>query len=331
MADALLEVENLSICFDTGDAALTAVDRISFSIQAAETVGLVGESGCGKSVTAHAIMRLLPQPMGRISTGTIKFNGRDLTRASLSTMESIRGADIGMVFQEPMTALNPVQTIGKQIAEALIVHRRLTKQQALKATLELLQRVGLSSPEIRAGEYPHQLSGGMRQRVVIAIALACKPSLLIADEPTTALDVTIQAQILSLIKSLQAAMKMAVLLITHDLGVIAQTCDRVLVMYAGKIVESGSVFEIFDQPAHPYTQGLLNSLLRLQTPAKSQLPVIPGQAPRIQDFSAGCRFENRCPHRLPECAVSAPASEIISPTHQVSCFAWREISVKKSN
>jgi peptide/nickel transport system ATP-binding protein len=325
VTNPLLEVDDLAISFDTDDGTLTAVDHVSFSIQPAETVGLVGESGCGKSVTAHAIMRLLPQPMGHISSGSIKFKGRDLTSVNLSEMETIRGVDIGMVFQEPMTALNPVQTVGKQISESLILHRSLTVRQALKATVEILQRVGLSSPKVRAGEYPHQLSGGMRQRVVIAIALACKPSLLIADEPTTALDVTIQAQILRLISDLQAELKMAVLLITHDLGIIAETCDKVLVMYAGNIVESGSVYEIFGRPAHPYTQGLLNSIPRLETTSKSRLPVISGQVPGIRDFPDGCRFVNRCPYRLPECAESIPVSESISATHQVSCFAWKEI------
>ncbi len=321
----LLEVDNLSISFDTDEGTLEAIDNISFSIQAGETVGLVGESGCGKSVTAHSIMRLLPQPMGRISQGSIKFNGTDLGTLALADMESIRGSDIGMVFQEPMTALNPVQTIGKQISESLILHLNLSIPKAFQAAIAILQHVGVPSPELRVSEYPHQLSGGMLQRVVIAIALACKPSLLIADEPTTALDVTIQAQILSLIRDLQDEMKMAVLLITHDLGIIAETCDRVLVMYAGRIVESGTVTEIFDSPAHPYTQGLLNSIPRLATPSKSRLPVITGQVPSIRDYPAACRFENRCSHRLAKCAGSAPEIEQINKGHQVSCFSWQGI------
>lgn len=325
VTNTLLEVDGLSISFDTDEGILEAIDNISFSIQSGETVGLVGESGCGKSVTAHSIMRLLPQPMGHISHGTIKFNGTDLSTLGLADMERIRGSDIGMVFQEPMTALNPVQTIGKQISESLILHLNLTIPEALQVSIDLLKRVGVPSPELRASEYPHQLSGGMLQRVVIAIALACKPSLLIADEPTTALDVTIQAQILNLIRDLQNEMKMAVLLITHDLGIIAETCDRILVMYAGRIVESGSVAEIFDNPAHPYTQGLLNSIPRLATASKSRLPVIKGQVPSIQEFPAACRFENRCPHRLAKCAESAPEFEHISKGHQVSCFAWKGI------
>lgn len=325
VTSTLLEVDNLSISFDTDEGVLEAIDNISFSIQVGETVGLVGESGCGKSVTAHAIMRLLPQPMGHISEGSIKFNGIDLSALALADMESIRGSDIGMVFQEPMTALNPVQTIGKQISESLILHLNLSIPKALQASIAILQRVGVPSPELRVSEYPHQLSGGMRQRVVIAIALVCKPSLLIADEPTTALDVTIQAQILSLIQDLQDEMKMAVLLITHDLGIIAETCDRVLVMYAGRIVESGTVTEIFDSPAHPYTQGLLNSIPRLATPSKSRLPVITGQVPSIRDYPVACRFANRCSHRLTRCTESAPEFEQISNSHQVSCFAWQGI------
>jgi peptide/nickel transport system ATP-binding protein len=261
--------------------------------------------------------------MGRISQGSVKLNGTELSTLALEELESIRGSDISMVFQEPMTALNPVQTIGKQISESLILHLNLSIPKALKASIDILQRVGVPSPEIRVREYPHQLSGGMLQRVVIAIALACKPSLLIADEPTTALDATIQAQILGLIRDLQDEMKMAVLLITHDLGIIAETCDRVVVMYAGRIVESGTVTQIFDSPAHPYTQGLLNSIPRLATPSKSRLPVIAGQVPSIRDYPAACRFENRCSHRLAKCAESAPGSEPISKSHQVSCFAWQ--------
>ena len=325
MTRPLLEVDNLSVSFDTDDGTLEAIDNVSFSIQAGETIGLVGESGCGKSVTAHAIMRLLPQPMGHISEGSIKFSNIDLSALALTDMQKIRGSDIAMVFQEPMTALNPVQTIGKQISESLILHQNLPIPKALKASIDILRRVGVPSPELRVSEYPHQLSGGMRQRVVIAIALACGPSLLIADEPTTALDVTIQAQILRLIRDLQEEMKMAVLLITHDLGIIAETCDRVLVMYAGRIVESGTVTEIFDHPAHPYTRGLLNSIPRLATPSKSRLPVIAGQVPNIRDYPTACRFENRCSHRLAKCVESKPAFEQISQSHHVSCFAWQDI------
>jgi peptide/nickel transport system ATP-binding protein len=326
----LLEVDNLSISFETDEGILEAIDNISFYIEAGETVGLVGESGCGKSVTAHSIMRLLPQPMGHISQGSVKLNGTDLSTLPLTDMKRIRGSDIGMVFQEPMTALNPVQTIGKQISESLILHLNLSIPNALKASIDILRRVGVPSPELRVSEYPHQLSGGMLQRVIIAIALACKPSLLIADEPTTALDVTIQAQILGLISNLQDEMKMAVLLITHDLGIVAEICDRVLVMYAGRIIESGTVTDIFDCPAHPYTQGLLNSIPRLATPSKSRLPAIIGQVPSIRDYPAACRFENRCAHRIAKCAESVPKFEQITKGHQVSCFTWQSIQSDRS-
>jgi peptide/nickel transport system ATP-binding protein len=330
VTSALLEVDDLSISFDTDEGTLDAINNISFSIQAGETVGLVGESGCGKSVTAHSIMRVLPQPMGRISHGSVRFNGINLRTLALPDMENIRGSDIGMVFQEPMTALNPVQTIGKQISESLILHLNLSIPEALQASIDILKRVGVPSPELRVSEYPHQLSGGMLQRVVIAIALACKPSLLIADEPTTALDVTIQAQILNLIRDLQNDMKMAVLLITHDLGIIAETCDRILVMYAGRIIESGSVTDIFDSPAHPYTQGLLNSIPRLVTPSKSRLPVIKGQVPNIRDYPTTCRFDNRCPHRQAKCSKLTPELEKVSESHQVSCFGWQGIQKERN-
>jgi len=330
VTNPLLEVDNLSVCFDTGEETLEAIDNISFTIKAGETVGLVGESGCGKSVTAHAIMRLLPQPLGRISEGSIKFNGVNLSTLSLTNLEDIRGSNIGMIFQEPMTALNPVQTIGKQISESLILHLNLSIPKALQTSIEILRRVGIPSPELKVSEYPHQLSGGMLQRVVIAIALSCKPLLLIADEPTTALDVTIQAQILDLIQSLQYEMKMATLLITHDLGIVAETCDRVLIMYAGRIVESGAVADIFDNPSHPYTQGLINSIPRLTTPSKSRLPVIRGQVPLIKDYPKACRFENRCAHRINKCSELSPKLEKISKSHQVSCFAWKNIQLSRS-
>ncbi len=321
----LLEVTDLITEFDTDEGRVRAVDQVSFSVNEGETLGIVGESGCGKSVTALSIMRLLPQPMGQIVGGSIVFKGQDLIHLPLNQMEKIRGNDIGMVFQEPMTALNPVHTIGKQLTEVLLLHNDYKSQFAIREAIDILDRVGIPSPEVRMGEYPHQLSGGMRQRIVIAIALACKPSLLIADEPTTALDVTIQAQILELIKELQSEMGMSVVLITHDLGVIAETCEQVVVMYAGKVAEKGSVYDIFDHPAHPYTRGLLASIPTLETVPKSILSTIEGMVPGLRDLPDGCRFENRCPHSTSACTQSSPPTHLIEAHHEVSCFRWQEI------
>jgi peptide/nickel transport system ATP-binding protein len=321
----ILEVNKLITEFDTDEGVVRAIDEVSFSIEPGETLGIVGESGCGKSVTALSIMRLLPQPMGRIVAGEVIFRGRNLVHVPITEMEAIRGNDIGMIFQEPMTALNPVHRIGRQLTEGLILHKGLNPRQATREAVEVLERVGIPSPEIRMGEYPHQLSGGMRQRVVIAMALACKPALLIADEPTTALDVTIQAQILELIKELQTDMGMAVILITHDLGVIAETCDKVVVMYAGKVAERAGVYDIFDRPAHPYTRGLLASIPRLETPAKSRLTVIEGMVPGLRDLPPGCRFSNRCVHANKECTDTVPVSQAVSKNHTVSCMRWAEL------
>ena len=331
MSEDLLRVENLITEFDTDEGLVRAVDDISFAVKPGETVGIVGESGCGKSVTAASIMRLLPQPMGRIAGGSILFQGRDLTRLDQAAMHKIRGNHIGMVFQEPMTALNPVHTVGRQLMEVLLLHKKITKQQALQEAVAMLDRVGIPAPDIRMGEYPHQLSGGMRQRVLIAIALACKPELLIADEPTTALDVTIQAQILELIRELQNDMGMSVILITHDLGVIAETSQTVVVMYAGKIAEMGTVYDIFDHPTHPYTKGLLDSIPRLDSTPKSKLSIIRGMVPGLLDLPVGCRFENRCPYRQERCVLEVPQMEQVrvisddSFAHQVSCFEWRNL------
>ena len=321
----LLEVSDLVTEFDTDEGRVRAVDQISFSADAGVTLGIVGESGCGKSVTALSIMRLLPQPMGQIAGGSILFQGRDLTQLPLAEMEKVRGNEVSMIFQEPMTALNPVHTIGKQLAEVLLLHKDYGHEKALKESIDILDRVGIPSPDVRMGEYPHQLSGGMRQRVVIAIALACKPALLIADEPTTALDVTIQAQILELIKELQADMGMSVILITHDLGVIAETCEQVVVMYAGKIAEKGSVYDVFDSPSHPYTRGLLASIPRLDTEPKSKLSIIEGMVPGLLDLPLGCRFENRCRFAEDSCTLSAPPIHTIQGQHDVSCFRWQDI------
>ena len=322
---AILCINNLITEFDTDEGRVRAVDNVSFTAQSGQTLGIVGESGCGKSVTALSIMRLLPQPMGQIVSGSIELDGTDLTQLPIPQMEKIRGAKIGMVFQEPMTALNPVHAIGRQLTEALLIHKDITPNAAIREAVGMLDRVGIPSPDVRMTEYPHQLSGCMRQRVVIAMALACKPDLLIADEPTTALDVTIQAQILELIKELQAEMGMSVILITHDLGVIAETCDEVVVMYAGKVAEKGSVFDIFDRAAHPYTKGLLKSIPTLNTEPKSTLSVIDGMVPGLLDLPEGCRFENRCKFSNQTCVGKAPGLEEIKDQHYVSCLRWQEV------
>ena len=322
---AILSINNLVTEFDTDEGRVRAVDNVSFTAQSGQTLGIVGESGCGKSVTALSIMRLLPQPMGQIVSGSIELDGTDLTQLPIHQMEKIRGAKIGMVFQEPMTALNPVHAVGRQLTEALLIHKDITPNAAIREAVGMLDRVGIPSPDVRMTEYPHQLSGGMRQRVVIAMALACKPDLLIADEPTTALDVTIQAQILELIKELQAEMGMSVILITHDLGVIAETCDEVVVMYAGKVAEKGTVFDIFDRAAHPYTKGLLKSIPRLNTEPKSTLSVIDGMVPGLLDLPEGCRFENRCKFSNQTCVGKAPGLEEIKDQHYVSCLRWQEV------
>jgi oligopeptide/dipeptide ABC transporter ATP-binding protein len=323
--ETLLSVRNLAVGFESGGTVLRAVDGVSFDVKRGRTLGIVGESGCGKSVTAFSIMRLLPQPHGRILGGTIQFEGSDLVRATEPELHRIRGGRIGMVFQEPLSALNPVQTIGKQLAEVILLHKKVTKAEALSQAVALLTKVGIPSPEVRVGEYPHQLSGGMRQRVVIAMALSCNPSLLIADEPTTALDVTIQAQILDLMLSLQRELGMAIVLITHDLGVIAQVCDDVVVMYAGQVAEQGTVEAIFRKPMHPYTRGLLASVPRLTTLRKSRLPTIEGAVPGLNEMPAGCRYQNRCPYAEPRCGAARPPLEAIDDTHSVSCIRWREL------
>jgi oligopeptide/dipeptide ABC transporter ATP-binding protein len=321
----LLSVSNLAVGFESGGKVLRAVDGVSFNVRKGRTLGIVGESGCGKSVTAFSIMRLLPQPHGKILGGSILFEGTDLVRATESELHRIRGGRIGMVFQEPLSALNPVQTIGKQLSEVLLLHKPITKKQALAESIILLGKVGIPSPEVRVGEYPHQLSGGMRQRVVIAMALSCNPSLLIADEPTTALDVTIQAQILDLMLSLQRELGMAIVLITHDLGVIAQVCDDVVVMYAGQVAEQGTVEDIFRKPTHPYTRGLLASVPRLTTLRKSRLPTIEGAVPMLNEMPPGCRYQNRCPYAEPRCGAARPPLDSMSETHAVSCIRWKEL------
>jgi oligopeptide/dipeptide ABC transporter ATP-binding protein len=323
--EPLLSVHNLSVGFQGEGGLLQAVDKMSFDVPRGHTVGLVGESGCGKSVTALALLRLLPQPAGRILEGQVFFEGRDLLQLPLTEMHKIRGARIGMIFQEPMTALDPVQTIGRQLTEVYRLHLEISPPEALRRSIEMLGKVGIPSPEIRVREYPHQLSGGMRQRVGIAMALACGPQLLIADEPTTALDVTIQAQILALIEQLQREMGLAVILITHDMGVIAETCEEVIVMYAGRIAERAPVEALFAQPRHPYTRGLLASIPRLAAQRKTHLSTIDGMVPELRDLPAGCRFQNRCPHAQPRCAAAAPPLENVENGHQVACVRWKEL------
>src|SRR5437763_7199440 len=298
---ALLEVENLGTWFYTRQGSVKAVDGVQFQVASGETLAIVGESGCGKSMTALSLMRLIPDPPGRIVSGTVKLAGRNLLELSEEQMRKVRGNDISMIFQEPMTSLNPVMTIGKQIAEALILHRDMNRKEALKRAVEMLDLVRIPEPHQRAKEYPHQLSGGMRQRAMIAMALACNPKVLIADEPTTALDVTIQAQILELILELQKELGTAIILITHNLGVVAETAQRVIVMYAGKKVEEAEVDALFGQPLHPYTHGLLASIPRLEimggrtANSVQRLKEIPGMVPALNNLPPGCTFPPRCP------------------------------------
>ncbi|GAB6876386.1 ABC transporter ATP-binding protein [Thermaerobacter litoralis] len=318
LLEPLLDVRDLQVQFTRHGQAVTVVDGVSFQVGAGETVALVGESGCGKSVTARSILGLI-RPPGRVARGQILFAGQDLLSLGEAEMRRIRGNAIAMVFQEPMTSLNPVYTVGQQIAEALRLHRGLTGRRALAEAVELLRKVQIADPERRVHEYPHQLSGGMRQRVMIAMALACRPRLLIADEPTTALDVTVQAQILELLRQLQAEFGMAVLMITHDLGVVAEVAQRVVVMYAGKVVEEGTVAEIFRQPGHPYTAGLLQSVPRLGQ-GKGRLRPIPGTVPDPAAMPGGCRFHPRCPLADERCRREAPTLEPRSETHRVACW-----------
>ena len=328
MSEPLLQVRDLITAFDTDGGLIRAVDAVSFEIKRGQTLGIVGESGCGKSVTAMSLVRLLPQPSGKILQGEVIFKGRDLSRLQPEEIRKVRGNEIGVIFQEPMTALNPVHRIGKQLSECFLLHKKMSKRQAWEAGIEMLRLVKIPAPELRAGDYPHQLSGGMRQRVVIAMALACRPDLVIADEPTTALDVTVQAQILDLMKRLQAEMGMAVMLITHDLGVIAETCDEVVVMYGGRVVERAPVKDLFAKPLHAYTRGLLASIPRLETERKSKLPVIPGMVAALKDFVPGCRFCQRM-GRQGQTLRDRPPFVEASPGHWVEacpiCYASTEV------
>ncbi|MBI2605651.1 MAG: ABC transporter ATP-binding protein [Deltaproteobacteria bacterium] len=316
--EKILEVKNLRTRFRAEGGIATAVDGVSFDVYKGRTLGIVGESGCGKSVTSLSIMRLIPDPPGEISGGEIIYKGRDLLKLSIPEMRAIRGNEISMIFQEPMTSLNPVFTIGDQIREAILLHQKTSRAAAKAKTIEMLKLVGIPVPEKRFDEYPHQLSGGMRQRVMIAMALSCNPQVLIADEPTTALDVTIQAQILELMKKIRETLGMAMILITHDLGIIAETADEVLVMYAGKVVEKGPVKEIFANPLHPYTRGLLNSLPSLEK--KKRLETIAGIVPSLLDLPKGCRFQARCPYAFEICRGEEPALREVGPAHWIACY-----------
>ena len=321
----LLSVRELVTEFSTDEGTVRAVDGVSFDLPTGGTLGIVGESGCGKSVTALSIMGLLPQPNGRIASGEVVYQGENLAMTSEVRRQAIRGAEVSMSFQEPMTALNPVHTIGRQLTEVVALHTNQSAAEQISTATDMLARVGIPEPAIRMTEYPHQLSGGMRQRVVIAIALICQPNLVIADEPTTALDVTIQAQILELIRTLQNDTGMAMIMITHDLGVIAETCEQVVVMYAGQVVEQGTVFDIFDSPKHPYTRGLLASIPTLDNQPKAPLEIIPGMVPSLHELPKACRFANRCTFAEARCEIEAPPIEVLSSSHQVRCLKWAQL------
>jgi peptide/nickel transport system ATP-binding protein len=316
---ALLEVRDLTTCFKVDGGEFTAVDGISFSVESGRTLGIVGESGCGKSVTSLSIMGLLPKGQGRIAGGSITFDGVDLVQLSTPAMRALRGNRIAMIFQEPMTSLNPAFTIGDQLIEAIRCHRDLDHAAARAHAIEMLRRVRIPSPEQRMDAYPHKLSGGMRQRVMIAMALSCEPQLLIADEPTTALDVTIQAQVLELMRTLRADTGAAIMLITHDLGVIAELADEVVVMYAGRVVERASVERLFAEPQHPYTIGLLGSIPKLHL-KQTRLAAIEGQVPTPMTVMAGCRFAPRCPFSDAQCEAAAPSLTELATSHFAACW-----------
>lgn len=316
MAENILEVQNLEIRYVTDEETVNAVNNISFSLEKGESIGLVGETGAGKTTTALGIMRLVPDPPGEIVQGAIMFEGQDLLQLSEKQMREIRGGKISMIFQDPMTSLNPVMTVGEQIAEVILLHNKISKAEAHKKAMEMLEQVGI--PGSRCDDYPHQFSGGMKQRVVIAIALACSPELLIADEPTTALDVTIQAQVLELMKDLKRKYSTSMILITHDLGVVAKICDKVAVVYAGEIVESGTLKDIYTDKRHPYTIGLFDSLPDIENET-STLKVIQGMVPNPADLPSGCKFHPRCPYATEACQNAAIAPVKISDSHMVRC------------
>jgi peptide/nickel transport system ATP-binding protein len=320
----LLDVKELRTSFFTDNGEVPAVDNVSFHINEGEIVGIVGESGCGKSVTSLSIMGLIPKPPGKIVGGEIEFEGQDLVHKSEKEMRKIRGNEISMIFQEPMTSLNPLFTIGEQLMEGILIHQNITKKEAAKKSIQIMKEVGLPRAEELMKQYPHQLSGGMRQRVVIAMALTCNPKLIIADEPTTALDVTIQAQILTLMKDINKERNTAIMLITHDLGVVAEVCDRVIVMYAGKVVEEGEVKEIFRNPQHPYTRGLLHSIPQLDV-KKERLYSIKGTVPKPGTIKDGCAFYKRCDEAENRCQILSPKLTETSASHSVRCWLYDEV------
>lgn len=318
--EIILSVEGLITEFQTDEGVVRVLDGVSFQVPKGKTIGIVGESGCGKSVTAMSIMGLLPKPYGNVVGGRILYGETDLVQLSPDKLYEMRGNRISMIFQDPMTALNPVHTIGKQINEVLELHRPdLDKKQRLAYSLEMLEKVGIPSPDSRLHEYPHNLSGGMRQRVMIAIALACEPDILICDEPTTALDVTIQAQILELMNKLQDETGMSIIFITHDLGVVAEVCDEVVVMYAGRVAEQAGIFELFDNPKHPYTQGLMSSMPSLSLQPKTELETIQGTVPSLNQMPSGCRFSTRCKYKQDRCNTDVPMMNDVGLLHRVSC------------
>ena len=327
-APPLLEIEDLSVRFLTRDGIVRAVERLSLHVYPGETLSIVGESGCGKSVTAMSILRLLPMPPAKIESGTIRFDGEDLLQVSEERMREVRGNRISMVFQEPMTSLNPVMTVGRQISESLELHRGLSQRAAKAEAIAMLDLVQIPEARRRADEYPHQMSGGMRQRVMIAMALACDPSILIADEPTTALDVTIQAQILDLMLQLKEKIGAAIVFITHDLGVVAETAQRVVVMYAGREVEEASADDLFDQPLHPYTLGLMGSIPKLSTieGAGTRLNEIPGVVPSLREEIVGCAFAPRCPFAVERCSGEAPPLREVRPGRLSACWEWESVA-----
>ncbi len=321
---ALLEIEDLRVTFNTRYGEVTALDSVSMHVNEGETLGVVGESGCGKSITALSTMGLIPMPPGRIAGGAIRLNGEDLTKVSDSRMRSLRGGDIAMIFQEPMTSLNPVFTVGDQIAEAIMLHQKVSRDQALKDAIALLDRVGIPSPDKRALDYPHQLSGGMRQRVMIAMAVSCRPKVLIADEPTTALDVTVQAQIFDLLNEIQRDYGSAIILITHDMGAISEMADRVAVMYAGRVIEDATADQVLDSPQHPYARGLISCIPALGKGAQQdRLAEIPGVVPPLHMLGAGCSFKERCSLTNARCGSEKPQL-INHGAHPVACHAAEE-------
>ena len=324
---ALLEVEELRTSFHTGEGVVRAVDGVSFQVEAGSVLGIVGESGCGKSVSAMSIMRLIPDPPGRIEGGRVLWKGRDLLRIDADEMPQIRGQEIAMIFQDPMTSLNPVFTVRKQLGEILKRRFDLRGQPADERMVEILGHVGIADAHQRLTQYPHELSGGMKQRIMIAMALMCRPDLLIADEPTTALDVTVQAQILELMKQLQRESGTAIILITHDMGVVAETCDEVVVMYAGKVVESCGVFELFERPRHPYTRGLLDSILQPGRSKETPVPTIDGVVPSLIDPPAGCRFADRCARVEARCRREEPILTELDDGHLVACHRPLDVEV----